>query len=152
LLGVCYERTYDGEPAMKLEAYASGGDPYSVKIPVEVKRLNGVLVLDTTKIIEAVLDSLNDHKRGRDIAASVQRALAVGLAEIAVDQARAAGTKKVLISGGVSYNESIVKFIRRTIEKNDLKFYTHFQVPPGDGGISLGQSVIAALTLDKKVK
>lgn len=146
ILGICYERTYDGEPAMKLEAYASKGDDKKVKFETEIKSFGNLRVLDTSQIIQTVLESLGRHD-GADIAASAERALATGIAELAVEEASRLGVKKVLMSGGVCYNEHIVRMVRMVIEKAGLSFHRHSIVPPGDGGLALGQCAAAAITL-----
>jgi hydrogenase maturation protein HypF len=143
LLGVCYERTYEGEPAMKLEALARGGQD-GLEIPVPVVRAEGRWVLNTTEMIDAALQWRLEGKKGRDIAASFQRGLAEGLATLAVEAA-AGGDLPIGLSGGVAYNDAIVGYIRRKVEGEGLRFVTHETVPPGDGGISLGQAVMARL-------
>jgi hydrogenase maturation protein HypF len=62
----------------------------------------------------------------------------------AIDEARRLGVDSIGFSGGVACNEQITQAIRSTVEKNGLKFLVHELVPPGDGGISLGQAVAAA--------
>lgn len=145
ILGICYERTYDGEPAMKLEAYASKGDA-KIKFNAEIKELNNLKVLDTTEIIRGVIEYLGRYD-GNDIAASAQDALAKNIAELAIEQAYSLGINKILMSGGVCYNEHIVKRVREIVEKEGLKFYTHKVVPSGDGGLALGQCVVATASL-----
>ena len=49
-LGICGERTYEGECAMKLESVAYRGE-YKVEIPVEIKNKDGMDILDTSRII-----------------------------------------------------------------------------------------------------
>ncbi len=142
LLGICYERTYEGEPAIKLESFASEGKA-SVEIPLEIRRRNGRYELDTTSLLDAVLHAREKHKP-EDIAASAQKALAEGLAAMAAKVAGKEGVATVGVSGGVAYNDAMVRHMRRTVVKNGLKFTTQSAVPCGDGGISMGQGVIAA--------
>jgi len=142
VLGVCYERTYEGEPAIKLESLAYYGDPKSVRINYEIMESNGCLVLDTSKILEDVINSIKFEK-AKNIAASAQAALAKGLAEISIELAKREGVNKILMSGGVSYNEVIVKTVRTIIEKEKLTFLRHRLIPPGDAGISVGQCSVA---------
>ena len=142
VLGVCYERTYEGEPAIKLESLAYYGDPKSVRINYEIMESNGCLVLDTSKILEDIINSINSEK-AKNIAASAQAALAKGLAEISIELAKREGINKILMSGGVSYNEAIVKTVRTIIEREKLTFLRHRLVPPGDAGISVGQCSVA---------
>ena len=53
------------------------------------------------------------------------------------------GLNDVVLSGGVFNNSLVFDNILKDLENNDLKIYTHTKIPAGDGGISLGQAVIA---------
>jgi hydrogenase maturation protein HypF len=142
LLGICYERTYEGEPAIKLESIATKGD-VRVDIPVVVAEKKGRLELDTAEILDAVLHATRKHSKA-DIAASVQKALAQGLAKMAARIAEETELDTVGVSGGVAYNDSIVRTIREEIEENGLRFIANRKVPCGDGGLSLGQAAAAS--------
>jgi hydrogenase maturation protein HypF len=138
ILGVCYERTYEGEPAMKLEAVATGGKNV-LKFRPKVKDN----VVDTSELVRRVLERRKVDATG-DLAFSAQQSLAEGVAQVAVDQAKRLGADVVGFSGGVAYNEHITCAMRRFVEKNGLRFVVHESVPAGDGGVSFGQSIAAA--------
>jgi|Deesub1362A_J573_1020465.scaffolds.fasta_scaffold00005_274 hydrogenase maturation protein HypF len=145
LLGVCYERTYEGEPAMKLESLAYGGSD-NLEIPVRITLQDGKYIFDTTAVIDSLL-CLKEEYSLKDVAASAQRAIAYGLVDMALRTAKKEKIQSVGISGGVSYNEAIVRYIKKKVEESGLYFYIHEEVPCGDGGISLGQAAIATQKL-----
>jgi hydrogenase maturation protein HypF len=140
VLGICFERTYEGEPAMKLESVALVGDDCLGLTP---KIHSGVL--DTTELIGTVYDYLG-RAPVADLAHSVHTYIARGLADLAIQNAASQGTKNVGLTGGVACNQLLVKYMRRTIEEAGLRFYVHITVPAGDGGISFGQSVAASFS------
>ncbi len=142
LLGVCYKRTYEGEPAIKLESFAFGGKD-DLDFPVKIKKIGDRYVLGTTSIVDAAMTLKDDH-HPKDVAASAQRALSDGFGEMATKVARRKKVEAVGISGGVAYNEAIVRNIRTKLEENGFELLTHKKVPCGDGGVSLGQACIAA--------
>ena len=144
LLGVSNTRTYEGEGAMKLEAFAARGSPGTVSLPVEIEENGGLRVLKTTQMVKAVLDLLRETP-GTDLAYGFQAALSEGLAEMAVRTAQSEGINTVAFSGGVANNHMITETIRRSVETQGLRFLRHRRVPAGDGGVSLGQAVVAAL-------
>jgi hydrogenase maturation protein HypF len=144
LLGVSNTRTYEGEGAMKLEAFAAGGNPRGVNLPVEIVDKQGSWVLETTQMVKGVLDLMGETPR-KDLAYGFQAALSEGLAEIAVRTAQSEGIRVVVFSGGVANNHMITEAIRRRVEADSLRFLRHRRVPAGDGGVSLGQAVVAAL-------
>lgn len=139
VLGICYERTYEGEPAMKLESTAIGGKNV---ISLEPK-VNGA-VLETTELILSIFEERTNRSK-RDLAYSVHYYLARGLAELAVSLAEEHGVKNIGFTGGVACNQIIAEEIRKVIERCGLNFFVHESIPPGDGGLSLGQAVVAAL-------
>ncbi|MEM2910365.1 MAG: carbamoyltransferase HypF [Nitrososphaerota archaeon] len=142
ILGTCYERTYEGEPAMKLESAAIGGsDILGLKPEIKGK------VLKTKCMVESIAEIVMkgpDSRKVRDLAFSAQNYLASGLAELALEIAAKEGIRSIAFTGGVAYNEQITATIRRKVETRGLKFYMNTKVPPGDGGLSLGQAVIAS--------
>lgn len=144
LLGVCYERTYEGEPAIKLEAAADGGNPDRSRLEAPLKSVNGMKVVDTPHLFLNIINALRTRVPRKHIAAAAQRAVAKGLAEIAIDAASARGIDVVGGSGGVFYNRAITATVRKLVGEAGLKFIQHQLLPPGDGGISAGQAVVAA--------
>ncbi len=144
LLSVCSIRTYEGEPAMKLEAAARGGDPKKIKMNIEIKKDGNLNIVDTSQILLGALEALRVRVPRRHIAAAVQRALAEGLSEIAIDAAFDRKMKVVGGSGGVFCNDAMTTAARKFVTRSRLKFVRHELLPTGDGGISVGQAVVAA--------
>ena len=143
-LGICGKRTYEGECAMKLESVAYHGSD-TCKIPVEIKKHDGMDILNTSKILLSVLET---KKRGvpvKDIACSAQRAVAEGLAKLGIKAADKTGVNVIGGTGGVFYNEAISKTIKDVVAGNGYNFIQHKNTCAGDGSVSLGQAAIAAL-------
>jgi hydrogenase maturation protein HypF len=139
VLGACYERTYEGEPAMKLESLALKG-----KDVLEIEPIIKGDVLDTTNMVLEVYENRGRHRK-EDLAYSAHVYLARGLAELALEKALENGVKIVGFSGGVACNEILAMTMRRIVESSGLTFLTHEAVPPGDGGLSFGQAFAASL-------
>jgi hydrogenase maturation protein HypF len=70
-----------------------------------------------------------------------------GLVAAAVEVARAVGEERVALSGGCFQNRLLTERLATTLEKERHTVLLHRQVPPNDGGVSLGQIVIAAARL-----
>ncbi len=81
LLNVCNKRTYEGEPAMKLEAFAAQGNPNKLPFDIKISKNNGIYVFSTSEIMLQVVEYLKSNKRLKDIAASAQKAIALGFRE-----------------------------------------------------------------------
>jgi len=142
LLDLTYKRTYEGEPAMKLEAIASEKSSTSMYYEPEIDVINGLYVLKTSNMLYNLLLDKKSHKYG-DIAYSAQKYLAEGVSNIAIMASEATGLKRVAISGGVLANEQIALNINRSLSSASLKVMFNVKVPPGDGGTALGQCCVA---------
>ncbi|RJS81772.1 carbamoyltransferase HypF, partial [Candidatus Bathyarchaeota archaeon] len=136
VLGVCYERTYEGEPAMKLEATAiKGKDVLGLKPEIKGN------VLNTTQMVLKIFENKERYSK-TDLAYSAHAYLARGLATLAIEKALENGVKNVGFSGGVACNQILTSNMQKIVEKAGLKFFVHKAVPPGDGGLSFGQAVV----------
>jgi len=140
LLGICYSRTYEGEPAMKLESTAvCGKDVLKLRPKIEGE------VLDTGFLLEEIYRR-RDSLHFADLACTAQSYLARGLAELAASEAERLGVRTIGFSGGVAYNEQITLTIRNYVQERGFRFIMHNRVPPGDAGISFGQAIVASKT------
>ncbi|MFH1470807.1 MAG: carbamoyltransferase HypF, partial [Candidatus Micrarchaeota archaeon] len=130
LLGFCEKRTYDGRPAMLLEAKAT--TPYELE-PAYILEEDGK-ILDTTHLFEYLYENLDKDKKR--LAATVQMYLARGLLGIAKNM-----RKPIVFSGGVAYNRMISGHM---LENGVL---VNRDIPAGDGGICYGQAYLANMLL-----
>ncbi|TAJ43474.1 carbamoyltransferase HypF [Methanofollis fontis] len=147
LLGICRERTFDGEPAMKLESAAVGGraEDWNLSFGTD----DGCRTLLTSDLLQRAAEAQRAGVNRPDIAASVQHNLARGIATLAVDAAHERGINTVALSGGVAINPAIRGTIHACIRDAGLRFLMSTEYPPGDGCISFGQCVYAAALLDR---
>ncbi|MCX7428305.1 MAG: carbamoyltransferase HypF [Planctomycetia bacterium] len=67
------------------------------------------------------------------------------LAALAVAIARHAGCSQVVLTGGCFQNALLTRRVRAALLASDFNVYTHREVPPGDGGIALGQALVAGI-------
>jgi hydrogenase maturation protein HypF len=153
LLGCCRERTYDGEPAMKLESAAAGAlaEPWELS----VSTLNGCEVLSSRALMRTAFMKLQDAGTGdlrfiRSLAASFQYNLARGIAALAIRAAEREGMKTVALSGGVAYNHAIRETIRKEILGRGFTCIVNTDYPLGDGCVSFGQCVYAGRLLSRQ--
>ena len=140
VLGICYERTYEGEPSMKLESLATKGH--------DLLRLQPIIknnTLDTTQMLSTIFEKRQKLSK-QDLAYSAHAYIAKGLAALATEKASQNDVKTVGFTGGVAYNEILTLIIRKLVEIQGLRFLTHETVPPGDGGLSFGQAVASAFS------
>ena len=128
ITGVAHENAFEGQAAMLLEAAARCGS-LRYEIPFESGQL------DWRSMIEEIRRDAQTAPAG-EIAYAFHEALADAIVRVA----RSIGFRTVVLSGGVFQNVLLVNMIRSRIEVR-----THWRVPPNDGGIALGQAVIAGM-------
>jgi hydrogenase maturation protein HypF len=153
LLGICREKTYDGEPAMKLEAAAYGG--HAEKWELVYGSDTGCAILSTRSLMETALAHIQKAPKGdlravRDIASSFQYNLSRGIAALAIQAAEHDGMQNIAISGGVAINHAIRETIKNEITKAGYDCVINAGYPLGDGCVSYGQCVYAGKVTGKR--
>jgi len=133
MLGVATVRTYEGECPMKLEALAFKGNDLGIDIDLE----EGVAV--TSEFVRNLYGMMEKNSR-EDIAKTAHMAIARAFLDMISDYRDL--HIPVGFSGGVAINHILSKALRDGVEKMGLRFLEHRKVPPGDGGVSFGQSCI----------
>ena len=99
-------------------------------------------ILNTSCLLEEILHNLGKFSK-QDLAYSAHVYIAKGLAELAIQAALDFIIYTIGFSGGVAYNEIITKEISNIVKKAGFTFVNNTKVPPGDGGVSFGQAIIA---------
>jgi hydrogenase maturation protein HypF len=144
-LGVCPETTsYEGQAAIELEALAGrgareAGAGYPIDIDASSPRIIG-----WASLWRALLDDLHTGVAREVIAARFHKGLAASLARLAVELARHQRFERIVLSGGVMQNRLLLEGIARAVRESGLEVLSPRRIPANDGGISLGQAVIAA--------
>ena len=132
-LGVCEYRTYDGEPAMKLEPLLSRG-----------KLVEGFETDITDGCVRTAHLFHKTKEKKEDVAYSIVYNIMEKLVQSASDEADSSGIEYIGITGGVSYNSTITNIFKELVSSTDQQYILHNEVPNGDGGVSIGQAAIAA--------
>jgi hydrogenase maturation protein HypF len=81
------------------------------------------------------------------LARGFHEGLADGLARACQGIRRQTGLEQVVLSGGCFANALLLEGLRGRLLRAGLQVFTHEQVPCGDGGLALGQAVVAAESL-----
>jgi hydrogenase maturation protein HypF len=148
ILGICCKRTYEGEPAIKLEKWLESGEP-TVDFELDFEKRGDIEVARTLPMFLQLLETKLGSDRARaDAAVSFVRTLVSGIADRAGNHAMDAGLKQVGLTGGVSYSGPITAWVKEAVERRGLEFVGHERVSSGDGGISTGQNAIAGSLLE----
>jgi hydrogenase maturation protein HypF len=151
LLGVREKVDYEAQAAIELEMLAAGekdggGDTY----PFVIDERDGVKVIRLGAILSAIIREMREGTNVPEISLKFHRTAA----RIVVDMCRliAAGTgiRRTALSGGVFQNRLLLRLAETGLREAGFEVLTHHMVPCNDGGISLGQAVIAGCSIDSK--
>jgi hydrogenase maturation protein HypF len=143
-LGICFDAiAYEGQAAIELETLARGSGPRP-GYAFAVSALDGRLILDPRPLWPALLDDLGAGIDAGVIAARFHAGLADGLCRLAAEAAAGQGIDTVALSGGVFQNRTLFEAVSAGLREAGLLVLSHRQVPTNDGGIALGQAVMAA--------
>ena len=112
--------------------------------PWELTREAGVLVLDFRRAVREVAFEVIGRVSVGAIAARFHNTLAAATAEVVRAAARQHRGCPVVLTGGCFQNARLTETLVRDLSRR-LTVYTHHLVPPGDGGIALGQVAVAGL-------
>jgi hydrogenase maturation protein HypF len=145
-LDIGVKRTYDGEPAMKLERYLNAGE---LTHEFETEVVDHKIVRTLPLFDQLTGCSHESEKEKADLVYSFVYALLEKMTGIAICNAEENDIEYIGITGGVSYNVPIVKIVEKLIKDGGLEFLTHNQIPNGDGGISIGQNAVVGVRLER---
>jgi hydrogenase maturation protein HypF len=124
---------------MELEAAAESGRPV---LPIAFG-LSDDGVLDPRPVLVALAEGKAGGVPVPDLARSFHHAVAGAVLASAHRAAATAGHLPVALSGGVFQNALLTGLVRRSLEADGFTVLAHRSVPPNDGGLALGQAVIA---------
>jgi len=151
LAGLSRETSFEGQAAMAVQFPAEqgietcGGREEGYPMDLVPSESPGTKwMLDWQPMINAVLDDVCRGIHPELVAARFH----VGLAEGVVRVAQAAGLPRVVLTGGCFQNRLLLSLARYRLEAAGFTVYCHRLVPPNDGGLSLGQAVIAGHSLN----
>jgi hydrogenase maturation protein HypF len=153
LLGIRGEIDYEGQAAVELEmaAYSSvvagSGSDEAISLegsyPYRIVENEGIRIVYLKDLLSAVLEDLRHGIPRERISARFHEAVARLINEMCRLIAGETGIARVALSGGVFQNRLLFKRTVGLLEGSDFQVLTHSQVPCNDGGVSLGQAVIA---------
>jgi len=140
-LALCRPRAgYEGQVAMALEAAADPGpaEPY----PFALDAAGATAELDLRPLARAATRDLLAGRPAGEVSARFHETLAAGAAAMVEQAAGEAGRLPVVLTGGVFQNARLAESVAERLEPAH-RVFLHGQVPAGDGGIALGQALIA---------
>ena len=156
ILGICDKATYEGEPAIELEAAAWRALSSESACPTgniagfsvtESSRPDACHVLNSRSLIEALLEGIRTGVPAGRLALDFHIAIARSSARIAREICAREGIDTVALSGGVFMNRLLLQLLTRKLKDAGLTVLIPQTVPVNDGCIAYGQAAVARARL-----
>ena len=138
--GVRLRNRYEGEAPMALEHLLGDDAPEAGAYPIELVNSDDGFIADWEPLVVALLADRTAEVAPPEMAARFHNALV----DLALAAAERAGCEQVVLSGGSFQNFYLSERITARLTAAGFRVFAHQRVPPNDGGIALGQAVLAA--------
>ena len=141
IMGLRRRVSFEGQAAMELEAKAQLS---GVVLPFKILRNSDEsYILDMSAAIRAIVENISSGKSVEETASAFHATLTVSFAAMSMEMRKLTGINRVALSGGCFQNRILLEGTVTELKKKAFDVYYHSQVPANDGGVSLGQAVIA---------
>jgi hydrogenase maturation protein HypF len=145
LVGLRTHVNYEGQAAIELEA-AIGGSTDATPYPIELRAEGNTWIFDTLQLFERLFEDLRRQVPVGTISRRFHNGLVEAFVQLAVMLRDQHALERVCMSGGTFQNVFLAENLCSRLETLGFKVFTQAEVPPGDGGLSLGQIMVAAHT------
>ena len=149
LLDLHQQVSFEGQAAMALEFAADEAERGAYPLPISSGAgpdSAGPLQVDWAPLVKGIVADLRRGVSAHIIAARFHNTLVEGIVAVA----EKVGAPRVALSGGCFQNRLLTERAAGRLRSSDFEVLLHRQVPPNDGGISLGQIAVAAAKLRAK--
>jgi hydrogenase maturation protein HypF len=143
LLGLRNRNSYEGQAAIELEALAETGGA-SWTYPYAICSESDEFVADFRLMIGALIHDLAAGEPREAMSRRFHDTLAAVTVDMCGKIRRESGTQRVVLSGGVFQNLLLLDAAVSRLQARGFRVLLHSRLPCNDGGISLGQAVVAA--------
>lgn len=143
LIGLRHEVNYEAQAAIELEMArdeSAARRPYTFAMRKE----DGGLLIDPAPVIQAIVEDLVRARTPGQISQRFHDGLVDVLVRTACQLRERTSLNIVCLSGGSFHNFYLASELERLLARKGFRVFTNSQVPAGDGGLSLGQAVVAA--------
>jgi hydrogenase maturation protein HypF len=140
IVGLRHEINFEGQAAIELEMAARAGIEGSYPFEIES---SDPWQIDMRPMIETIVGEVRRGKEAGYIAAKFHNTVAAVIVEVCQRLRECEGLNRVCLSGGTFQNMYLLDHALAGLRGCGFDVFLHGKVPPNDGGISLGQAIIA---------
>ncbi|MDO0929507.1 carbamoyltransferase HypF [Streptomyces sp. TG1A-8] len=145
LLGVCEEVGYEGQAAIELEQLIAWDHSSAAPWPLRLREEDDRLVVDHRPWLEGLLADVGDRRlSAAQVSRTFHESVVHAVVEVCLRLSRDSGIRDVVLSGGVFLNQHLLIRCEQELTGAGLRVHTHSRIPTNDGGVSVGQAMVAA--------
>jgi len=146
LMGIRRQVNYEAQAAIELEMAIRNSCDESA-YPFDLLVEGDSWIIDTRSLFQALLQDITRDVCAGDISRRFHNGLASVLVEVASRLRERTGLERACLSGGTFQNIYLFERLCDQLVKAGFQVFSHSEVPAGDGGLSLGQALVAAHAL-----
>ncbi|MGA8941367.1 MAG: carbamoyltransferase HypF [Thermoactinomyces sp.] len=146
ILGLCEVSTFDGEAAIRLSEQMKA-DKLEKSYPFKlIKKEEDILTIDFKEALHGIVQDRLQNSPVQTIVQKFHETVVTICVETVVSLSREHPdlNRNVVLSGGSFHNPYLSHEIRKRLQEKQFQVYTHSRVPCNDGGLSLGQLIVAS--------
>lgn len=141
ILNINQKVTYEGQASIELEAAIEGNtDDFYTNV---IEKKDGCFIINTSNIIVSILKDKDLGIPISSISTKFHNTVVNFTYELCIGIRNQLSINDVVLSGGVFQNSYLLEKLINVLRKNKFNVYSHKQIPSNDGGISLGQIIVA---------
>ena len=141
MLGIRDVITFEGEAAIEMEMLTSEDTTGIYRFEIEE---SNPCIVNLRQMIMDIVDDSNRRVSKKEIAGRFHNTLVEIIVELSRKAREETSIKKVVLSGGCFQNRLLLKMSLSRLEQEGFDVFTSHIIPLNDGGISLGQAVVAS--------
>jgi hydrogenase maturation protein HypF len=143
LIGIRNEVTYEAQAAIEMEVLAQAFVQDAKSYPYAIEQTEQGSLIHLRELLAAIVQDVCTNEFAGMIAARFHKTVAAIAVEICMRARAATGLNEVALSGGVWQNQILLDLVRLGLKREKFVVYFHKQVPTNDGGLALGQALVA---------
>ncbi len=142
LAGIRQSVNYEAQAAIELEALSDGNERGAYEVEIENRKSK--IEIDTAPLIRAIVADVRANVSIPIIAARFHNSIALMTRNVCCELRGEFGLNEIALSGGVWQNMTLLQKTLALLGDENFVVYLHRLVPANDGGIALGQAMIAS--------
>jgi hydrogenase maturation protein HypF len=146
LIGIRQDINYEAQAAIELEMTIAASED-KTGYPLELVADGDGWIIGTRCLFEALLNDLDRNLPVATISRRFHNGLVEGFVELATLTRKKTALNRVCLSGGIFHNVYLSQHLEGRLSEAGFEVFTQREVPSGDGGLSLGQALVAAAKL-----